>query len=153
MRTEKKNLNNKLKSLGNKIQNNKKKKLSRRKKLMMASFLNHAEEDAVGVVAEVEEAKEANEVMVMVKVADEVAAVVVVVKISELKMNSKETVTMISLLKLSLNRQLSVTRRKTLFLMTKTTLRCDEVYTLKSALSSKRADRLAEGANRCHKLV
>jgi len=71
---------------------------------MMASFLNHAEEDAVGVVAEVEEAKEANEVMVMVKVADEVAAVVVVVKISELKMNSKETVTMISLLKLSLNR-------------------------------------------------
>ena len=79
--------------------------------------------------------------------------IVAVVRISELKMNSKETVTMSTLLRPSRNRWLSATRRRTLFLTTKTTPRCDEVHNLKSALSSKRADGLAEGAMRCRKLV
>jgi hypothetical protein len=120
---------------------------------MTALFSNHAAEDAVAVVAEVVVATEATVAMAIAKVADVVAGVVAVVKISELKMNSKETVTMSSLLRPSRNRWLSATRRRTLFLTTKTTPRCDEVHNLKSALSSKRADGLAEGAVRCRKLV
>lgn len=135
------------------MKSKRKKKLSRRKKLMMASFSNHAAEDAVAVVAEVVVATEATVDMAIAKVADVVAGVVAVVRISELKMNSKETVTMSTLLRPSRNRWLSATRRRTLFLTTKTTPRCDEVHNLKSALSSKRADGLAEGAMRCRKLV
>lgn len=119
----------------------------------MALFSNLVDEDAA-VVAEVEAAIEvATEAMAMARVAEEVAVVVAEDKISALKTSSKATVTMNMLVSPSHNRWLNVIKKRTLFLMTRTTPRCDEAQNLRSALSLKRADGLAEGAVRCRKLV